>query len=128
MSMRLAFCGLLGLLGLVSVEAAPGERVVRLNIVFVNFCDGLNLTIRDRLGVVGFHTGCSQNEFATGDQFVTMDGEQGVSVEFFDKTIGRRVRIDVFQTGFRAGNFYQYDVRTETLLRYGDWESAPPPP
>ncbi|MDZ4688028.1 MAG: hypothetical protein SH850_23385 [Planctomycetaceae bacterium] len=127
MRMRLAVGGLLVLLGLVAVEAAPSARAVRLNIVFVTFCDGLDVAIRDRLGVTGRHTGCGQNELVRGNQFTTPDGETGVTVTFLDQTIGRRVRIEVFQTGFRAGNFYEYDVRTETLLRYGDWQPAPPP-
>jgi hypothetical protein len=127
MRMRVAVLGLVSLLGLVAVDAAPTPRVVRLNIVFVNFCDGLDIAIRDRLGVTGTHTGCGGNERITGNQFTTEDGETGVTVMFFDKVSGRRMKYDIFQTGFRANKFYQYDLRTDTLLRYGTWKPAPPP-
>jgi len=127
MRMRLAIGGLLVVLGLVAVDAAPAPRAVRVNVVFVNNCDGLNLTIRDRLGVIGTHTGCGQGERVRGNEFTTPDGETGITVTFFDKTIARNVRYDLFRTGFRANKFYQYDVRTDTLLRYGDFKPAPPP-
>jgi hypothetical protein len=127
MRMRLAIGGLLVVMGLVAVEAAPTPRAVRFNVVFVNNCDGLDLAIRDRLGVLGTHTGCGQNERVRGDEFVTGDGETGISVTFFNKTLSRNVRIDLFRTGFRANKFYEYDVRKDLLLRFGDWKPAPPP-
>jgi hypothetical protein len=128
MRWRLACGSLVVLLGLAAVDAAPAPRGQKFHIVFVNNCDGLNLSIRDRVGVVGTHTGCGQNEFVRGNEFTTADGERGITVSYFDKTIGRNVRFDVFRTGFRAGNFYQYDQRTSTLLRYGKWIPAPPKP
>jgi|GEM_PF-3090260 len=108
-----------------SLAMGRDPRVIRLNIVFVDFCDGLDLQFRDRLGIVGRHTGCGFNEVVRGNEFTTDDGEQGVSLLYFDRTLGRRVQVDVFQTGFRAGNFYVYDVLRGELLRFGDWEPVP---
>ncbi|MBI1344973.1 hypothetical protein GC163_01645 [bacterium] len=100
-------------------------RVTFLTIEFVDYCDGLELQFRDRLGVIGRHTGCGFNEVVQGNDFTTADGEEGVTVQYFDRTLGRSVQIDVFQTGFRAGNFYVYELRRGELLRYGNWEEVP---
>jgi hypothetical protein len=127
MRMHLAMGSLFVMLGLAALEAAPTARAVRVNVVFVDNCDGLDLAIRDRLGVLGTHTGCGANERVRGNEFITGDGETGITVTFFDKTIGRNVRIDLFRTGFRANKFYEYDVRTDTLLRFGEFEPAPTP-
>lgn len=127
MRKRLAILIGLMLCGLSTAEAGPGDRIVRVNVVFVSFCDGLNLFVLDRLGVLGVHTGCGGEEFVSGSEFVTEDGETGITVTFFDKTSGRRMRYDLFRSGFRANKFYQYDVRTDTLLRYGSFQPAPPP-
>ena len=100
-------------------------RVITLNINFVDYCDGLDLQFRDRLGVIGRHTGCGFNEVVRGNEFTTADNEQGVTVQYFDRTLNRRVQVDVFQTGFRAGHFYVYDLFNGEILRYGDWEEVP---
>src|SRR5690606_13078839 len=119
--------GLVGLANVDSTDAALGDRAARLNILFVNYCDGLNLTIRDRLGVIGTHTGCGFNERVRGDEFTTADNERGVTVNYFDKTVNRQLRIEIFRTGFRAGKFYVYNAQG-VLQRYGNWVPAPPAP
>lgn len=129
MSIR-QFWLLLSLVVVVAPLGAPpamgrDPRVIRLDIVFVDFCDGLDLQFRDRLGIIGRHTGCGFNEVVRGNEFTTNDDEQGVTVQYFDRTLGRRVQIDVFQTGFRAGNFYVYDQLSGEILRFGDWEPLP---
>lgn len=108
--------------------AAQSGRVIEFNIRFVNYCDGLDLTIRPRLGANGRHTGCGFNERVSGERFTTADDEEGVTVTYFDQTVRRQQRIDVYVSGFRAGNFYNYDVRTGELMRLGQWEVAPPAP
>ncbi len=107
---------------------AANPRVTDFNIVFVNYCDGLNLTIRQVLGVTGKHSGCGFNESVRGNVFTTADGEQGVTVQYFDQTVRQTLRIDVYRTGFRAGKFYVYLARTGQLQRFGSWRTAPPAP
>lgn len=131
MSKALWVTGLLVLVGgwgLGETLAAGNQRAIALDILFVNYCDGLDLRIRDRLGVTGTHTGCGFSERVSGNTFTTDDGEQGVSVSYFDQTVRQRLRIEVFRTGFRAGKFYVYEVRNGQLQRFGDWAPKPPAP
>lgn len=107
---------------------ANSPRVTEFNIIFVNYCDGLDLRIRSRLGAAGTHTGCGFGERVSGDTFTTTEGEQGVTVSYYDQTVRRPQRIDVFVSGFRAGKFYVYDGFTGVLSRFGDWDYAPPAP
>ncbi len=110
------------------VDGAANPRVTDFNIVFVNYCDGLNLTIRQVLGVSGKHSGCGFNEGVRGNVFTTPDGEQGVTVQYFDQTVRQTLRIDVYRTGFRAGKFYVFNAFSGQLQRFGSWRTAPPAP
>jgi hypothetical protein len=106
-------------------SAAQIARPLRLEIVFDDSCDGMDLRVPDRLPVFGFHTGCNAGELVTGSQF-NVDGETGVSVMFRDNVSGRKVRYDIYRTGFRAGRFYVFDVLGNTLVRYSTYSPAPP--
>jgi len=44
---------------------------------------------------------------------------------FFEQASGFRVQYDIYRTGFRAGHFYVYDVRTNVLVRFSTWSPAP---
>lgn len=123
----LAVLTLLGLSLQAPTDAAPGDRAAVLNVIFVNYCDGLDLRIRDRLGVVGTHTGCGFSERVRGETFTTADNENGVRVNYFDKTVSRNLRVDLYRTGFRAGKFYVYNSQG-VIQRFGDWAPAPPAP
>jgi hypothetical protein len=131
MSKLLPLCTLLAIVAVSTwgrTAAAQNERAMPLNILFVNYCDGLDLQIRDRRGVAGTHTGCGFQERVSGSNFTTADGEQGVTVSYFDQTVRANLRIDVFRTGFRKGKFYVYESRNGTLQRFGDWIPKPPAP
>jgi hypothetical protein len=108
----------------VSVAQGAIGRALTLDIVFDDSCDGMDLRLPDRGSVTGRHTGCTANEFVTGSKF-SLDGETGVSVSYRDVTIGRRVRFDIYQTGFRAGRFYVYDTQTGVILRFSTFSPAP---
>lgn len=99
-----------------------------LNVVFVDQCDGLDLRIRDRLGVFGTHTGCGGGERVFGETFVDGDGESGVAVTYFDRLQFKFLDIELYRTGFRAGKYYVYETRTGRLQRFGDFVPAPVAP
>ncbi len=123
----LSLLALVGLACCGHIQAAGSARAAVLNVNFINYCDGLDLRIRDRLGVVGTHTGCGFSERVRGEEFTTADNERGVTVTYFDKTVSRQLRIDLYRTGFRAGKFYVYNNQG-VLQRFGDWAPAPPAP
>jgi hypothetical protein len=104
--------------------AGPTERTIPFNIVFDDSCDGMDVRLTDRQTVFGRHTGCNAGEFVRGTQF-NVDGETGFSVQFRDNVSGLKVQFDVYQTGFRAGRFYVFDVRSNQLLRFSTYSPAP---
>lgn len=95
-----------------------------LNIVFDDGCDGMRLRLLNQGTVLGTHTGCNAGEAVAGSQFAG-NGETGVSVTFYQRSTRLLVRYDIYQTGFRAGRFYAYLVRTGQLIRQGTYSPAP---
>lgn len=105
-------------------ELAAQTGGTLLNVVFDDGCDGMRLRLLNQGTVLGRHTGCNAGELATGSQFAG-NGETGVSVTFYQRSTRLLVRYDIYQTGFRAGRFYAYVVRTGQLIRQGTYSSAP---
>ena len=104
--------------------AGPASRPIPFDIVFDDSCDGLSVQLTDRQLVFGNRTGCSAGEFVFGSQF-NVDGETGFSAQFRDAALQSRFQIDVYQTGFRAGRFYIFDLRTNQLVRFSTFSPAP---
>lgn len=112
--------------GLATANPADAAGIERLRLEFVEECDGLNLLIFPRLGVIGLHTGCGNNELVFGSTFTTSNFEDGLEVFYLDTNSFLFQRVELYRTGFRANRYYKYLPVSGLLIVTGQWVEINP--
>jgi|GEM_PF-6757243 len=109
--------GALTLAAVLSMQSQPqaadsAEIGQPFDIVFVGFCDGMDLDILRSGKVFGVQTGCESSR-VKGFVF-----NQGVSVST------RKFQWDIYTSGQFAGQFFVFEKPSLSLINQGDWAAA----
>lgn len=113
----LLMAGVLSLVAVLSSQSQPqaadsAEIGQPFDIIFVEFCDGMDLDILRSGKVFGVQTGCDSGR-VKGFVF-----NQGVSVS------NRTAQWDIYTSGQFAGQFFVFSKPSLQLINQGTWAAA----